>query len=441
MTLGRKLLIALAAGLLIGVLVAAAGGGEDDGAYRVRAIFDNASFVIPGEDVKVAGVKVGQIDDVDITEQNKAVVVLRIDDEAFTPFRADAHCQIRLQSLIGEQYIECEPTSPRKDGEQTAPELAKIESGDGEGQHLLSVDHTTTPVAVDLINNITRLPQQQRFRLIINELGAGLAGNGAALRDAVRRANPAVRQLNELIEILAKQDRLLARLADESDAVLEPWAEKRQEFADFVDQSGATAAATAERGEDLERNFERLPRFLRELPATADALGGFADQFTPALLELRRNAPALNQASQNAGPFFEAADPAFQTLGDFAERGRTVFPAIRPLVRDIQRLSGPLKPTATRLADLTDSLDDTGGVEELMRLLFFYTGATNGEDEFGHYLRTALRVGCPQRDPGSGDRGDCVSAFERIPKNQAPAQVAAQDAMLDYLLAPQEGGQ
>ncbi len=133
MSLGRKLLVTVAVGLLVGVLVAAAGGGEDDGVYRVRAVFDNASFVIPGEDVKVAGVKVGAIDDVDVTEENKAAVVLRIDDKAFTPFRNDAHCQIRLQSLIGEQYIECEPTSKRKEGEQVPPALPKIDSGDGEG--------------------------------------------------------------------------------------------------------------------------------------------------------------------------------------------------------------------------------------------------------------------------------------------------------------------
>ena len=146
MSLGRKLLVTVAVGLLVGVLVAAAGGGEDDGTYRVRAVFDNASFVIPGEDVKVAGVKVGTIDDVDVTEENKAAVVLRIDDPAFTPFRNDAHCQIRLQSLIGEQYIECEPTQQRKEGEQVPPELPKIDAGDGEGQYLLPVEHTTTPV-------------------------------------------------------------------------------------------------------------------------------------------------------------------------------------------------------------------------------------------------------------------------------------------------------
>ncbi len=46
--------------------------------YKVRAIFDNAGFVIPGEDVKVAGVKVGKIDSLDVTEDFKAVVVLDI---------------------------------------------------------------------------------------------------------------------------------------------------------------------------------------------------------------------------------------------------------------------------------------------------------------------------------------------------------------------------
>ena len=42
----------------------------------MRAIFDNAGFAIPGEDVKVAGVKVGKIDSLDVTDDFKAVVVL-----------------------------------------------------------------------------------------------------------------------------------------------------------------------------------------------------------------------------------------------------------------------------------------------------------------------------------------------------------------------------
>ena len=57
--------------------------------YHVRAIFDNAGFVIPGEDVKVAGVKVG-VDRRRSTSPHdyKAAVVLDIDEPGYQDFRA-----------------------------------------------------------------------------------------------------------------------------------------------------------------------------------------------------------------------------------------------------------------------------------------------------------------------------------------------------------------
>jgi ABC-type transporter Mla subunit MlaD len=429
--LARALLAAVAVGLLVGVL-AAAGGGEDS--YRVRAIFDNASFVIPGEDVKISGVKVGKIDDVDLTRENRAAVVLLIEDPAFTPFRRDAHCQIRLQSLIGEQYVECEPTLAAEHGGKLPPALREIESGAGEGQHLLPVDNTTTPVNVDLINDIYRLPQRQRWRLIINELGAGLAGNGPRLREAVRRANPALRELDRVIATLAEQDRLLARLVDESDAVLKPWAARRKQTAGFIDHAGATAAAAAERGEDIERNFERLPPFLRELRPTADRLTAFADQMTPALESLGEEAPAINSTVARLGPFAEAATPAVDTLGDFASRGRRLFPELRPLAADLREVSRPLRPASRDLAAMFGSFDESGGVEELMRFIFFYTSAVNGEDALGHYVRSGLNLSACVRTGVA--LGGCEATFDPTGQASTAAQAATRDtdALLEYLL-------
>jgi phospholipid/cholesterol/gamma-HCH transport system substrate-binding protein len=430
----RALLVAVGVGLMVGLLMGAAGGG--DGGYKVRAVFDNASFIIPGEDVKVAGVVVGSIDDIDLTRQNRAAVVLKIDEPAFTPFRADAHCQIRLQSLIGEQYVECEPTQAREGADRPAPPLRRIESGPGEGQYLLPVQNTTTPIAVDLINNVARLPQREQFRLIISELGAGLAGNGERLRSAVRRANPALRELNRVVEMLAEQDKLLARLVDESDAVLEPWAERREQFSGFIDHSGATAVAAAERGEDIERNFERLPRFLRELKPTADRFGAFADQMAPALESLQAQAPAINEAITRFGPFTAAASPAVQTLGDFAQEGRRLFPAIRPLVRDLRDLGRPLRPAFGDLGEGFGSFDRAGGIEELMRFIFFYANSVNGVDQYGHYVRSILGLSnCSVR---SGlPAGGCESTFD--PANDpAVASASAAEPLMDYLMAPEE---
>jgi phospholipid/cholesterol/gamma-HCH transport system substrate-binding protein len=434
----RALIVAVGVGLMVGLLMGAAGGGEDG--YKVRAVFDNASFIIPGEDVKVAGVTVGVIDDIDLTRENRAAVVLTIDEPAFTPFRADAHCQIRLQSLIGEQYVECEPTKAREGGDRPAPPLRQVESGPGEGEHLLPVENTTTPIAVDLINNVARLPTREQFRLIISELGAGLAGNGERLRAAVRRANPALRELNRVVAVLAGQDRLLARLVDESDAVLEPWAQRREQFSGFIDHAGATAVAAAERGEDIERNFQRLPAFLRELKPTADRFGAFADQMAPALESLQARAPAINEAITRFGPFTAAASPAVQTLGDFAQEGRRLFPAIRPLVRDLRDLGRPLRPAMADLAGGFGSFDDSGGVEELMRFIFFYANSVNGVDRDGHYVRSILGLSnCSAR---SGQpSGGCESTFDpandpAIASTSASASGAA--PLMDYLMAPDE---
>jgi ABC-type transporter Mla subunit MlaD len=407
----RPVAIAVAAALAIGALAGIAARDGDGDGYLVRAVFDNGSFVIPGEDVKIAGVVVGSIHDVDLTEDNKAAIVLKIDDPAFAPFRKDARCQIRLQSLIGEQFIECAPTRPRKDGEPPAPELATIEDGRGEGQHLLPADNNVTPVGEDVLRSINRLPQREGFRLIINELGAGLAGNGERLRAAVRRANPALKEFDGWIKVLADQNRLLGWRIDGSETVLASWVDRRKETAGFIREAGATAAASAERGDDIERNFERLPGFLRELKPTMERFTGLSDQMAPALESLDSEARAINATVEGTGPFFESATPALVSLGDFADRGRELFPAIRPLVGDIGRLSRPLRPASRDLAGLFGSFDDTGGIEELMQLIYFFTGTVNGVDARGHYVRSSLTITCPARVPDDDACGSTLTNY------------------------------
>jgi ABC-type transporter Mla subunit MlaD len=432
----RALAIAVVVGVLIGAIFSIAAGDDEGDGYLVRAIFDNGGFVIPGEDVKIAGVKVGAIHDVDLTERYKAAVVLKIDDPAFQSFREDAYCQIRLQSLIGEQFIACQPTRPHKDGAPLPPELAQIPDGEpGEGQHLLPVQNNVTPVGIDLIQNIQRLPQREGLRLIFNELGAGLAGNGDRLRAAVRRANPALRETDRVIKILASQDKQLGRLVDESDRVLASWVDKRKNTSRFIDQSGALAAASAERGDDIERNFERLPGLLRELKPTLAAFGGFADQASPALESLGSQSAAINESFKRLGPFSEAATPALVSLGDFADQGRKLFPEIRPLVGQLNDLGEPLRPSADDLAKLFNSLDDTGGVEELMKLIYFYTGTVNGVDAKGHYVRATITTNgpCSSRTYSPSNCASSMTDFGSSVKASATMEPA-----LDYLLGSEE---
>src|SRR3954453_9353702 len=105
----RRIAIICLLGLgLPALLVFGVGAGEDKGSgYEVRAIFDNAAYVVKGEDVKVAGAVVGRGKSLDVTPQKKAAITLEITEGGFTPWRAGATCTVRPQSLIGEKFVAC----------------------------------------------------------------------------------------------------------------------------------------------------------------------------------------------------------------------------------------------------------------------------------------------------------------------------------------------
>ncbi len=249
---------------------------------------------------------------------------------------------------------------------------------------------TSSPVDLDLINDIMRLPYRQRFAILISEFGTGLAGRGEDLNEVIHRANPALRETDQVLKILADQNRRLARLARASDQVLEPLARERESFADFIVQANATGEASAERRDDIRRGIHLLPGFLRELrPLMAD-IEGFADQGTPLLADLNAAAPALGRLIEAQGTFSDASRDSFPSLGDALERGRPALIEARPLIRDLGRFADEAAPVSVNLDELTKSLDETGALERLNDLLYYLALVTNGYDGLGHYLRAGL---------------------------------------------------
>jgi virulence factor Mce-like protein len=390
----RVRLIAVATALAVAavVLVVFGTGAGDDhkGDYKVRAIFNNAFTVIPGEDVKISGVKVGKIASLDVTPENKAAVVLDITEPGFKDFRKDATCTIRPQSLIGERYVECTPTQPRAEGDQPAPELPKIKNGPGKGQYLLPSTNTVKPVDIDLVGNIMRLPYRQRLSIIINELGTGLAGNGDALRQAIRQADPALQETDKVLAILAEQNQTLADLAKNGDEVLRPLARDKAQVADFIDKANTTATASAERRSDIEASLQKFPELLRQLKPTMQRLGGLADQMTPVLEDLNAAAPDINQFIKQLGPFSAAGTPALESLGDTAVVGDQALIKAKPITSDLRDFATTARPMVSDLESLLTSLRTTGGIERFMDFLYYQAAATNGYDTLGHYLRAVF---------------------------------------------------
>ena len=401
-------LIAIAAGLLLVTALVAAtasGEGDDGGDYKVRAYFDNAGFLVNGEEVRIAGATVGTVDEVTVSlpgepvrrngdeEPGKAVAVLSITDPGFQDFLTDASCLIRPQSLLGEKYVECEPTQPRAPETQPPPALEQIPDGEiGAGQYRLPIENNGKQIDLDLVNNITREPEVERFRLILNDLGAGLAARGPDLAAVIRRADPALQQTDKVLATLAKQNQQLAQLAQDSDTILQPLSEQRQHLAGFIRNAATAGTAAAERRDDIVAGFDEFPKALRELQSTMVELRRFAEQATPVAVNLRKAAPGLTDATKALRPFSKAATISLTNLGDTTEASADDLAASSPVIRQLRKVGEKSIPGARNLNQLLMTLRKTGGIDYLMNFILNSSNTFNGFDDFGHYLRAQLQI-------------------------------------------------
>jgi phospholipid/cholesterol/gamma-HCH transport system substrate-binding protein len=443
--MSKRLLAIGAVVLAVVAVVLLVGGDDSEDGYKIRAIFDNGSYLVKGEQIRVAGANVGTIESVDVTlpgeivawdkdgepveKPGKAIIVMDIADAGFHDFREDATCFIRPQSLIGEKFVDCRPTMPRAPGSEPPPPLKQVPEGQpGEGQYLLPLGRNGASVDPDLINNIYTLPYSQRFRLIFNELGAGLAGRGEDLEELVKRANPVLRDADRLFGILNAQRRQLAQLAADSDQILEPLARERQAVVGFLANSGAAAEASSERGPELEEALRKFPTFLREFRLTMRDLGAFSEAGAPLFEDFGTAAPALTDATRTLTPFSEALTVSLKSLGDAGEASGPDFRKADRVVRKARDLAKTGVEPTNELAKLLVDLKKTGGWEGLTELIYNSTAVLTGFDQYGHFGRSRVTLSaCLEYSPrtqGESESG-CVARFNGLGATESSAETSA----------------
>jgi hypothetical protein len=288
-----------------------------------------------------------------------------------------------------------------------------------------------------LINDINTLPYAQRFRLILNELGAGLAGRGKDIEVLVKRANPVLRDVDTLFGQLSAQRDQLAQLASDSEAILEPLSRDRAHVAGFFANSGAAAEASAERGEQLEESLQKFPQFLREFRTTMTSLKGFSDAAAPVFEDLGTAAPSLTDATRTLTPFSQATTVALKSLGSAGEASGPIFAETDPVVKKARDLAKSGVSPTTELAKLFTNIQQTGGWTGLVELIYNSAGAFNGFDQYGHFGRTLVTLtNCLEYEANSHGESGCASRFNG-PNHAEPATTSSAD-LLRLLLRQQE---
>jgi ABC-type transporter Mla subunit MlaD len=339
--------IALIIGSLLAAsgLVAASSGADDKRTYEAELF--NAFGLVEGSEVRISGVTGGTVTDLEITPEKTALVTFEIGPE-FPELKADASCSSEPQSLIAEYFIDCQPGSSAEPLEEPIP-----------------ADRNKTTVQNDLVNNTLREPFKRRFQLILNEFGTALVGNEENLNDAIRAGAPALRELNEVLKILERQNTTIAQLNADSDTVFARLTERREDVVRFIDEAEDTARISSTRREDLATDFDLLDDFLAELQPTMVELGNLAREQTPLLVDLRAAAPGLNKLGRNLPRFNHASQVSLNALGSASEVGERALAKSEDEIAALNTAGQKAFPAVDQVAKFLESIDDPrNAVEE-----------------------------------------------------------------------------
>jgi virulence factor Mce-like protein len=377
----------------------ATGADEQPAGTKYWIELDNAFGLTDGADLKIAGVRAGKVTDMELDRNEmRPLIGVVVNKTGFDDIRKDVQCETRPQSLIGEYFIDCRPGT---DDERLKP-------GDR-----IPVEQTQTTVPLDLINNIMRRPYRERFSILLSQLGAGLAARGPDLNETIRRAVPALRQVDRLLAILREQRVTIRNLYDDAEEVMSTVAPKRDEVARFVEEARDTAIAAGSEQEGIRRQWRTFPTFLQELRPTLEQLELTADEQIPALRNLRVASPYLKSLFETLGPYAEASQPAVRTLSDAARQGRGAVRAAREPVSELRRGVDDLPEASKNLAMTLEHLDDPRfavekdaragrgpdggytGLEALIRYFFRQSQAINLFDASSYMLKASVFLDRP----------------------------------------------
>jgi virulence factor Mce-like protein len=189
----------------------------------ITALFTTATAIYPGDQVRVAGVRVGSITSIE-PQGTKAKVTLAVDRAV--PIPADARAVIVAQNLVGARYVQLAPAFGA-DGDTSGPTMR-----DG---GVIDVDRTAVPVEWDEIKaQLMRLSTDlgpgtaastSSVGRFIDSAANAMDGNGDKLRETIRQITGLSRILADgsgnITDIIANLQTFVTVLRDSSTQIVQ----------------------------------------------------------------------------------------------------------------------------------------------------------------------------------------------------------------------------
>ncbi|MGH3378269.1 MAG: MCE family protein [Actinoallomurus sp.] len=211
----KLIIFAVIATLFTAVLAVTISNTQFVDTTKYRLIFTDAAGVIPGDEVRIAGVRVGEVDSIKLYQGNLAQVTVSILKTERLPVSTQA--QLRYRNLIGQRYV-------------------SLSQGSGQGGDLRAnglVPKEQTQPALDLtalfngFRPLLRAIRPQDVNQLSYEIIQVLQGEGGTV-------NGLLAHVSSLTQTLGNRDEVIGRVIDNLDKVITTIDSRDQEVSSLI---------------------------------------------------------------------------------------------------------------------------------------------------------------------------------------------------------------
>lgn len=260
--------------------------GSSSGGHTYTAIFTDATSLNAGDDVRMAGVRVGQVDSVSITQKKYAKVQFSV--TTGTPLARTLTATIRYRNLIGQRYVSLDEGT----GSLNDPLPAGAELG---------LDRTEPALDLTVLFNgfqpLFQALDPQQVNLLAGEIIAVFQGEGPTIDDLLSQAA-------SLTSTLADKDKVIGQVIDNLNSVLQTVNTHGQQLSTLISSLSQLVSGLAADRTSIGSAISGISGL------TTDVAGLFQQGQTP----LQNSIDALGELSTNLAASSGTLNSFLQTL-------------------------------------------------------------------------------------------------------------------------------
>lgn len=413
--LGLALIATFAAALF--VALDAAHGLPGTSGTTVKASFTSVEGLYPGNDVRIAGIRVGQVKSITLSH-GQPVVTLTLDTRR--PVFSNATAAVDDQSALGEKYVNLNPGTAR------AGKLAA-------GRVIPQARTTASQSLYDLLQSLNA-PTRDAVGSTVRQVGGGLAGHVQDLHAAGSALPAELPDLGTVSRALsANSGAGTIQLLQAANGLARSFNGSQQQIGGLMRNLSTTLnAVNVTNGQPLGSAIEQAPAALSRTRGALDSLQSPLTNAQQGLTTLRPGAASLGEATPDLrGTLREGISP-MRRLSGVAEQAVPAVTSLTTTLRDAR----PVAPRLTQaLGTASTPLSVIAPYSHDISLFFtYFSDALKEGDSAGHWLRIYPPVNS-QSVTGLAPFQDPTSSYDAYP---APGQ--AYQEKQPSLPAAKQGG-